>query len=85
METQLYTKTAEILTRLCAAENLPSDGWMSWIPAGFRKNGELDHPEILKRRTSDGAGTLTAYAFPDGKVDIKDERMILIASTEVIA
>jgi len=85
MEIQLYSKTAEILTTLCTVENLPSDGWMSWIPAGYKANGELDHPEILKRRTANGVGSLTAYAFPNGKVNIKDDRMNLIASTEVIA
>lgn len=85
MEIQLYSKTAEILTTLCTSKNLPSDGWVQWIPSGYKENGELDHPEILKRRTSDGLGTLTAYAFPNGMVTIKDDRMNLIASTEVIA
>lgn len=85
MKIQLYTKTAEILTTFCASKNLPVDGWVLWIPSGYKANGELDHPEILKRRTPNGVGTLTAYAFPDGKVCIKDDRMNLIASTEVIA
>ena len=85
METQFYSESTKILTAFCISENLPSEGWLQWIPALYKENGEFSSPEIWKHRTPNGIGTLTAYVFPDGKVRIKNDGMKIIASTEVIA
>ncbi len=67
------------LMALCARDGLPTTKWVLWIPDLRKKNGELSVPEIWKRRTPDGVGTLTAYVFPDGRVRIADDRLKTIA------
>lgn len=67
------------LAHLCRSNGLPADKWVLWIPVLYKKNGELSSPEIWKRRTPDGKGTLTAYVFPNGRVRIADDRMKTVA------
>lgn len=75
-------KAQELIGRACASADIPTDGWVFWIPELYKKNGELSYPETWKRRCEEG-GEYTAYIRHGRDVRIKDDRRGMIVAVDI--
>lgn len=63
----------QLLMDVCESNGLPSDRWIFWIPAYYKKNtGELDVPEVWTRFKTDTDGEYRAYIRPNDDIRIKE-------------
>lgn len=74
--------TSAALSQVCKIHNLPSEGWIFWVPA-YYKNNELDIPEMWKIRHE--GEELTAYIRPGLDIRIKNNNRADFLITEVLA